>query len=191
MKQAKWRCAGRAWAVPALLVLGACGSGGSSASSSPSAAYGANVSAGAVDPCRLLTAAEADDALAGSKYTTGNRTAGTTGVPLCEYKDEALGGFINILVQDFPSADDWRQASARALNYQVGSVDNGPWDAGTSGCFDTHCEVAFLIGTVGVTILAVPGANQTVEGDYTAGLGVLARKAASRFKRTSADSGAP
>ena len=184
--QARRRRAWSAWPLLALLVLGGCGLG---ASSSTSAVYGADVSASSVDPCRLLTAAEANDALPGSKYVTGRRAAGSTGIPLCSFKDEALGGLINVLVQGFSNVEGWRSAAALSLQYQ-GGLENGPWDEGRSGCLNKDCEVDFIVGSVGVTVLAVPGSLQAAEGDYAAGLGVLARKAAGRFKRSASGSGA-
>ena len=168
-----------------LLVAG-CG-GGSGGNVKP--VYGLDAPGSNVSPCALLTAAQLTSAVSGSKYDAGQAGTSQGGVPLCTFKDEAQGGFINVLVQDFSDKERWLQDAQRGESYQ-GQPENGPWDDGLAVGLQHGVEVAFLIRRVGVSVLAVPGASQEgSQEDLPSQLGVVAREAASHFSRK--DGGGP
>lgn len=155
-------------------VLAACGG-------SDGVVYPADVSASDVQPCELLDAETASEALDGD-YAEGISAASTTGTPLCTYKDESGGGFINVLVEDVTDQESWRKAAALSQGFQA-QPENGPWEAGLARCFEKGCQTDFFTGSLGVTVLVGAGANETVGEEFALGASEVAREVAGRFER--------
>lgn len=134
-----------------------------------------------VDPCALLKADEAEDALGGA-FREGEPNENGAGEPLCEFKDEANGGFVNVSVATryFDTAQDWSTAAQRDLNFQ-GTPNNGPWASGLSACFSQGCAVSFLAGRVGVLVYVAQGPAGGGEEAFRDGVEDLARTVAGRF----------
>lgn len=135
-----------------------------------------------VDPCELLKADQAEDALGGD-FSEGAPNKNGRGEPLCVFEDKANGGFVNITVAQrlYESAADWQSAAALGLNYQ-GTPDNGPWASGLSACFRQGCAVSFLAGRIGVLVFVAQGPAGGGEEAFLEGVEDLARTVAGRFR---------
>lgn len=165
---------GRGTLILLSFVLAACGG-------SDGVVYPADAAASDVQPCELLDAQKASEALGGD-YAAGTSAASTTGTPLCTYKDESGGGFINVVVEDVTDEESWRKAAVLSQGFQ-GQPENGPWEAGLARCFEKGCQTDFFTGSLGVTVLVGAGASQTVGEEFALGASEVAREVAYRFER--------
>lgn len=152
------------------------------AASSEIARYDAlKVSVSDVDSCSLISSSDAEGVLGGT-FTPGKIDRNGRGEPLCVLNDESGGGYVNVTVlpDTYFSVEEWSGRAQIALNQQ-GKLDNGPWAAGLSACFNEGCAVSFLVGRVGVLLFVAQGPTGGGEEAFREGVEELARSAAAKF----------